>query len=139
MLFPQFVEAIVRVCLAQYAVAPQRQAARDAVQRHKDAVAAAREEATKAALAAASAADGKKKGKKGSADATVEPAADLSVLERPAPPMPASLSLLPLDAPLSAKLEHFLTHTLLRRHKVGGVDESRLATSVAEERVKGTA
>ena len=148
LVFPQFLEALARVCLAQYAVAPLRQADAAALAEHHQALASARQAAeaaaaaAEAAAAAAAAAPKKGAGKKKKSAAVLaaeEEAAsaaaslDTAAQRGPPPTPPAAVELLPPQAPLAAKLEHFLLHTLLRRHKIGGHDEASESVSVRVE------
>ena len=144
LLFPQFLEALVRVCLAQYSVAVGRAEQAKVVADHAAAVAAAKAEAARlqalaAEAAAAASSKGGKGGKKKSKDAAaaeaaaLEPRVDLSVLGVP-PPTPAAHVVLDKPAaPLAHKWSHFLQHTLLRRHKLGGVGQEDMAATLAEE------
>lgn len=144
LLFPQFLEAMVRVCLAQYAVAGARSQQAKVVAAHSAAVAEAKQEvarlqAVAAEAAAAAAAKGSKGGKKKSKDAAAaeaaaaQPLVDLAVL-RATPPTPAAHIVLDKpSAPLASKWSHFLQHTLLRRHKLGGVGQEDMAATLEEE------
>jgi hypothetical protein len=145
LLFSEFLETLVRVCVAQHAVAPARAQQSSVVARHAAAVAAARGEQKRLAqvateAVAAAGAKGGKGGKKqdaaAAAAATAEaalPRVDVSVLQVPPPTPAAHVVLSKGSAPLAVQWTHFLQHTLLRRHKLGHVGEEELPATLAEE------